>query len=483
MDGQTDQIGGARPPYVTDAIHDAVLAGLAEGERTQLGRGLAEEIAVRGLGALSEAKALPLVDWVRMSTAPSDTGQPLMLFRVLNPDMPFLVDSVMNTMQHHDVEARVLLHPLLEIARDGSGGIADVSVATRSGSRGVASADEHAAPDTASIGRHSLILVGIEAITADLADIIVEELRRTLADVAASVADWRAMQDRFARATDELAAARTNVDADRQSEAVAFMRWMLDGQFVFLGMREYRLTGDAASGELETLAGSGLGVLRDPDVQVLRRGSELVALTPEVRAFYLEPRAVFVTKSNVVSRVHRAAHMDYIGVKLYGSDGALAGELRVVGLFTSKAYTMAPADIPLLRLKAERVIADAGYVAGSHDAKALVNVIDTFPRDELFQIPINLLADWARQIVSLETRPQTRLFVRIDPFNRFVSALVFMSRERFSTAVRQRIGEHLAEKFGGRVVMFQPYFTEGRLVRVHFIIGRFDGSGPRTVDV
>ncbi|MEO0730897.1 MAG: NAD-glutamate dehydrogenase, partial [Pseudomonadota bacterium] len=290
------------------------------------------------------------------------------------------------------------------------------------------------------------------------------------------------MQSRFVAAINDLEVAKTAVPDDSQAEAVAFMRWLADGQFVFLGMRDYRLDGDVDTGQLQTVDNSGLGVLRDPSVQVLRRGMEMVALTPEVRAFFTEPRALFVTKSNVISRVHRAVHMDYIGIKQYGEDGSLIGELRVVGLFTSKAYTMAPADIPLLRLKAQRVIESSGYVPGSHDGKALINVIDTFPRDELFQIPVDLLSGWAPEIVALETRPRTRLFVRVDPFDRFVSALVFMSRERFSTAVRERIGQHLADRYGGRIVMFQPFFLESRLVRVHFIVGRFEGQIPKQID-
>ena len=127
-------------------------------------------------------------------------------------------------------------------------------------------------------------------------------------------------------------------------------------------------------------------MLRDASVQVLRRGSELVAMTPEVRRFFFEPSPLIITKANVRSRVHRRAHMDYIGIKTYHGDGRPKGEIRFVGLFTSQAYVSSPSQIPLLRHKVETVLAASGYPAASHAGKALLNILDTFPRDELFQI-------------------------------------------------------------------------------------------------
>ncbi|MEL6290357.1 MAG: NAD-glutamate dehydrogenase, partial [Pseudomonadota bacterium] len=389
-----------------------------------------------------------------------------------NRDKPFLVDSVMNALLEAEAEVTLLLHPVFEVSRSDSGDVVSVT-ATNIG------ADATANPGSE---RESVIIVGVSNMTPDQADRIIRELQATITDVTAAVRDWRDMLNRFETAVAALEATSTAAEPDRKAEAVAFAKWLLDGQFVFLGLREYRLIGDAETGELEAVPGGSLGVLQDPHVQVLRRGTEMVALTPEIRSFYFGPQPIFVTKSNVISRVHRSVHMDYIGLKTYEADGRLKGEMRLVGLFTSKAYTMPPAEIPLLRRKAALVTAQSGYVAGSHDAKALVNVLDTFPRDELFQIPVDLLSHWAPQIVDLETRPRTRVFARLDRFNRFVSALVYLSRERFSTVTRERIGDILAERFGGSVVMFQPYFTDGRLVRVHFIIGRFEGRQPNDVD-
>ncbi len=292
------------------------------------------------------------------------------------------------------------------------------------------------------------------------------------------VADWAPMLERLRAAIAQLEAAPPGVPADLLRESIAFLQWLEAGNFTFLGMREYELSGNAETGDLVPRGGAGLGVLRDEAVQVLRRGTELVAMTPEVRRFFFAPAPLIITKANVLARVHRRAHMDYVGIKTYKGDGTPRGEIRVVGLFTSQAYVRSPVEIPFLRHKVESVLAGSGHPPASHDGKALLNILDTFPRDELFQISAGQLQEWAEGMLELETRPRVRVFARIDRFDRFVSVLVYAPRDRYNTKVRERIGALLAEVYKGSVVAFYPHFGEGPLVRVQFIIARFSGATP-----
>jgi glutamate dehydrogenase len=248
-------------------------------------------------------------------------------------------------------------------------------------------------------------------------------------------------------------------------------------------MRAYDLAGDPETGELNAAPEKGLGILRDPGLQVLRRGNELVAMTPEVRRFFFSPAPLIITKANVMSRVHRRVHMDYVGVKTYSPRGAPTGELRIVGLFTSHAYVRPAAEIPVLRHKVAAVLDAAGHPPASHDAKAITNILNNFPRDELFQIGVDRLKAWVDGILDLETRPRVRVFVRVDRFDRFVSALVYVPRDHFNSQVRERIGALLSASYQGRQVAFFPFFpADGLLVRVQFIIGRYTGPTP-LVDV
>ncbi len=202
-------------------------------------------------------------------------------------------------------------------------------------------------------------------------------------------------------------------------------------------------------------------------------------MTPEIRAFLMQREPLFVTKTNIRSRVHRRVYMDYVGLKLINGRGKLVGELRIIGLFTSTAYTRSARVIPFLRRKVASIMRRAGHDPEGHSGKALVNVLESYPRDELFQIDEDLLYTFAHSILALEERPRLRALVRADKFDRYVSVIVFVPRDRYDSDVRQRIGHYLGEVFEGHVSAYHPAFPESMaLARVHFIIGRSGGKTP-----
>jgi len=323
--------------------------------------------------------------------------------------------------------------------------------------------------------QESYIAIHVDPPPSPRQDEICAVLSAILDQVRQAVGDWQPMLSRVRRAADALAQSAAGVDKGILDEQIAFLSWLTDDNFTFLGTRDYRLEGDPENGDLVSDDEDGLGLLADPGVHVLRRGRELVVMTPELRQFFFARDPLLITKANVVSRVHRRVHMDYIGVKKYGTDGKVVGELRIVGLFTSSAYIQSPRHIPLLRRKVEDVVAALALAQGSHDAKTLINVLETFPRDELFQIAHDDLVRWVAGILDLEVRPRVRVFLRYDRFDRFVSALVYVPRERYSSNVRERIGEFLADRFDGYVAAYYPSFRDGPLARVHFIVSRRSG--------
>ena len=402
------------------------------------------------------------------SAATADGSPECTVVEILNDDMPFLVDSVMGELQARGLTVRFLLHPIFKTERDKVGNLQALL-----GPGDQNWNDGH---------QESYIAIHLHA----LPEAAQRDLGKALSDILVSVrvvvADWQPMMQQVQAAIRHLEAGPSGVPAGELRESIAFLRWLEAGNFTFLGSREYRLSGQLEKGDLVPSAKAGLGVLRDPGVHVLRRGAELVDMTPEIRRFYAAPAPLIITKANVISRVHRRVHMDYIGIKTYRGDGTLDGEIRVVGLFTSQAYVRSPREIPFLRHKAETVLKLSGYPAASHAGKALMNVLETFPRDELFQIEPAQLQEWSEGILDLETRPRVRVFARIDRFDRFVSLLVYVPRDRYTSGVRERIGALLAEAYKGRIAAFYPYFTDGPLVRVQFIVGRYEGATPQ-VDV
>ena len=295
-----------------------------------------------------------------------------------------------------------------------------------------------------------------------------------------AVRDWRAMLLRLKQARDELAASPPKgVDI---SEDIAFLNWLGDNHFTFLGARDYRLAVEGGAARLDPRDETGLGALSDAQERVLRRASEPRTLSPDVQAFLSEAEPLIVTKSSSMSLVHRRVHMDYVGVKTFDANGAFTGEHRFVGLFTSGAYSLNPRQIPLLRRKIAAVTARAGLAPTSHDGKALAHILDTFPRDELFQVSEDELFAIAIGILRLGGRPKVRLFLRFDRFDRFASALVFAPRDHINVAARSRIHAILARALNGRTSASDVAIDETALVRMHYIIGRNPGARPR-VDI
>jgi glutamate dehydrogenase len=388
-----------------------------------------------------------------------DGGKPISVVEIVNDDMPFLVDSVLAALAERKIDVLLVAHPVINVTRDADGRL----LAFRA----------HAPLEA----RESFIHLHVERIAEERErDEIIAALGEVLAEVRRAVMDWKPM---LARTGDLIADLKRNPSAlppEEISEAVAFLEWLIADNFTFLGMREYLLTGDQ---QFEPLHESDLGVLRHRAMRVLHRGHELIAVTPEILAFLQEPKALIITKSNVRSHVHRQVYMDYVGVKRHDAQGRLIGESRIIGLFTSTAYTRSARSIPYLRRKLEAVVHRAGFSPQGHSSKALVNVLETYPRDELFQIDEQQLYEFALAILYLGERPRVRVLPRYDRFDRFVSVLVYVPRSRYDSAVQVAIGKHLVEVFEGHLSAVQPYYLEGALVRAHFIIGHPHGITPK----
>ena len=208
------------------------------------------------------------------------------------------------------------------------------------------------------------------------------------------------------------------------------MAWLADGHFIFLGYRDYDLAKEGDEDVLLVVPGSGLGILRETSETKVSKS--FATVTPEVRKLAHVPELLVLTKANSRATVHRPGYLDYVGVKRFDAKGQVLGEQRFLGLYTSTAYNSNPADIPLLRRKVKNVVTRAGFDPNGHMGKALVTILEQYPRDELFEISEDELFENAIGILRLGERQRTRLFVRSDVYGRFLSCLIFVPRENFS---------------------------------------------------
>ena len=380
------------------------------------------------------------------------------VIEIVNDDMPFLVDSVAMELARRGITIHLLVHPVISVRRDGGGVLQDVA-------------------ENGDGTRESVMHLEVDRQLPETFADLAEQLRRVLDDVRLAVSGWRPMLDRLWAAVTEFEAG--GVAAHERDEALAFLNWLADNHFTFLG---YRWFGLGEDGAVTDDAGGGLGLLSVPEVHVFDDTVALAAMPMELRAFLQRPDPILVTKSARHSVVHRPVRMDIIGLKRFGADGKVVGLHAFLGLFTSAAYTDSPAQIPLLRRKIGRIEARAGFSPHGHDAKALANILETYPRDELFQTSEEALFDISIGILHLQERRRVAVFVRKDEFERFVSCLVFVPRDRYDTPLRLAVTALLEESFGGTLDAFYTQVADLPLARLHFIIRTAPGAIP-PVDV
>src|SRR5882724_5334086 len=371
---------------------------------------------------------------------------------LVTDDAPFLVDSLGIVFRRAEVAVHLIVHPVLDARRDGRGRLVEL------GANG--SGKTHAES-------WQLYEVDRQTDPAHL-EKLKREIESTLADVHVAVEDWARMRDKVKSIVTELESNPPPLPADEVSEGRRLLEWMEGRHFVFLGYRHYKLERGSSEDKLIPDSRTGLGILRNGNRGTHRSGT--TTLRGDLRTRARERELLIVTKANSTATVHRGEYLDYLGVKTFDARGRVSGEHRFLGLWTSTAYYGSPRDIPVLRRKVERVIEYFGLDPQSHDGKAVLNVLETYPRDELFQASVDDLIRIARGVVNLYERRTVRLLVRRDPYHRFYSCLIYVPRDRYNTEVRQRIERIVLDGFAGKSVETQVQISGSNHARVHVVV-------------
>jgi glutamate dehydrogenase len=371
---------------------------------------------------------------------------------IVTDDMPFLVDSLGIVLSQSGLAVHFLVHPVLSVSRDRRGRLRSLY--------------GESPPGGALTESWQLVEVDRESEPARL-EALRQRVLAALDDVRRVTSDWAPMRQRSLAIAAELQRGPPPVPATEAREATALLEWMADDHFTFLGYREYRLRRGRGHDLLEAMPQTGLGLMR-PD-----RGPPAgppTRLAGDIRDFARSDDLLIITKANSLATVHRATHLDYVGVKTFDARGRVAGERRFIGLWTSTAYSSSPREIPVLRHKVQRVVSHFGLAPSSHDGKAVAHALEAYPRDELFQASVPDLIRIVRGIVNLYERADVRLFLRRDAFRRFYTLLLYVPRDRYNTQVRQRIERIATEALGGLAIESQVQLSQSALVRLHMLV-------------
>ncbi len=427
-----------------------------------LGAGL----SLRSL-ALDRAQATPQVRVFTPTVEQEGWSCGHSVVEVVTDDMPFLVDSVKAEIARHARGVHLIVHPQMVVRRDSSGALLEVL-----------DVDVTQAPDEPGIRTESWMHIQVDRMS-DGHDrrALAQKLERVLADVRLAVEDWPAMCDRARAVADVLEASPpAGIGSNEIQHATSLLRWLAEGQFTFLGYRQYRLHDDDV---LEGVLGTGLGVLRDDDRPAVRPAP----LPPLVADRARECTLLVVTKANTIATVHRPAYLDYVGIRRFDERGVVIGEDRFIGLFTASAYNWSVLDVPYIRSKVRAVLDQSGFTAESHLGKDLLGVLETYPRDELFQADVETLHQTARAVVHQQERRKAAIFLRPDTYGRYMSCLVYIPRDRYTTVVRKRIETLLLKSFNGERVDYTTQVSDAPLARLHYVIRVAEGDLIPEVDV
>ncbi|MDC7714251.1 NAD-glutamate dehydrogenase [Vogesella sp. LYT5W] len=382
------------------------------------------------------------------------------VIEIVNDDMPFLIDSIAMLLTRHNLNLHLLVHPVLSVGRDANGVI-----------------DALKRTEDRSLPLESFIHVQVDRISDPAAlHALQQDLEQVLTYLRSVVKDEPQMREVLA----QLRADLDNVKgerADEAAEAVAFLDWMAANHFIFMGYCDYDLVKRDGQDSLKIVKDSGLGFLKDQGGKEYSESFE--ALPPALRELAHQPQLIILNKSQSRSVLHRPAYMDFVGIKRFNSKGEVIGERRFLGLYTASAYQAAPKDIPILRQKVASVVNACDYVDNSYKAKTLAFVLESYPRDELFEIPVETLQPIVEGIVSLQERPRVRLFTRADRYHRYVSSLVYVPRDSFNTEIRLKIEKVLMSAFNGAAAEFSVQISDSPLARVHYIIRVQGGQLPQ----
>ncbi|MDG4795915.1 NAD-glutamate dehydrogenase [Micromonospora sp. WMMD1082] len=411
---------------------------------------------------------------LRLRIHSPDAEQHHSVIEIVTDDMPFLVDSVTALLNTHHLDVHLLVHPLVVVRREPLGRLVEVAADVE--------------PDDAISGDlvESWMRIEIDPVRGpEERDKLRRELQRVLTDVREAVEDWPKMRQRALSLADELAAARTSdnrppVPEKDITDSVELLRWLAHDHFTFLGYREYRLVPDSERGgpALEAVLGTGLGILRQDSPEA----RALSSMTPEAHEKVTEKRLLIITKANSRATVHRSAYLDYIGFKIFDANGEVVGERRFLGLFSTAAYRTSVQELPVVRRKVAEVLDRSGLSLRSHSGKDLMQILETYPRDELFQIKTDDLYHAVIGVLRMAGRRQLRVFLRRDAYGRFISCLIYLPRDRFTTQNRLRMQDILLRELNGVGVDYTTRVTESMLARVHFIVRTDPTSPPGDID-
>ena len=377
------------------------------------------------------------------------------IVEIITPDMPFLVDSVRIALNRLGITAHLLLHSPISVVRSDSHELLRFVSENKS--------------QCESCTKETVFHIEIDRqVDQAQIDMLTAELNSVLSEVALVVNDWSPLQARLHEMKSVITESDFSFPETTKDSTLQFIDWLADHNFTLMGYRYYEVSAIDGDHVWHPVNDTSLGIMKN---SIRDRDRRMSNLPGSARKETLSPKPLILTKTSSLARVHRPAYIDYIGVKALNEAGEVIGEHRFLGLYSASLYNSSVTDIPVLSQKIVDVCAAADVEEGTHAYKAIINILETYPRDELLHSPIHELASIVSGIFQMQERGISRMFTRKDAFGRFISCMTYVPREKYNTALRKQTQAYLRLAFGSeQAVEFTTYFSESVYARTHYIV-------------
>ncbi|MBV8932418.1 MAG: NAD-glutamate dehydrogenase, partial [Kutzneria sp.] len=405
--------------------------------------------------AATRVPGRPVVRVINPSRANDGWTCPATVVQIVTDDMPYLVDSISSELISAGIQVHRVVHPIVVVRRDVAGALHEV----------LTDADPAEPPHDALV--ESWMHLEVDLVTdTERGRELENRLVAVIGDVREVVEDTDRMAGTARQLAEQLSASPPPLSDEEVADGVGLLRWLANGHFTFIGYRQYELVDDAG-GEpaLRAVLASGLGVLRKDSL-----AARSLTAGPDTAAKALAPQLLVLTPASAPSAVHRSMYPYYVGVKIFDAEGRVSGEHRFLGVFTTSALHEDVLEIPVVARRVREVIHRAGFPLESYSGQKMLEVIQNYPRTELFSADADTLHDTATGVLALAERRRLRLFLRRDPYRRFFSCLVYLPRDRYTTTSRLAMQEVLLAELSGKNLEYNALIGDSSLARVHFVV-------------
>ena len=425
---------------------------------------------------------------------------------MVNLDQPFLIDSITTYLDRNSFKTELVVHPVLGVQRTKEGKLlslvdlkethpvvsSDLGNEIKSTDFQNSTSESSEPPLKKSNPPESIAFIQVKSnLKKKQIEILRKELNELITQVRNVVSDWTLMRSRIHALSNhitKLPLLKALPPLNERQDLKEFLTWLERGHFVFLGSRYFFINPKikAKTKLKENLHNNSILCLENnpdsPDLGLFRNEtftnnhdllpvfSQTCLMTDKTKSPTSKVPTLSVTKTNSRSTVHRASRVDSIEIIDWDHNGNPKGLYQFIGIFTKIAFTGSAFDIPILGQKVRNVFNQFGLAPQWHDGKTLISILNSIPRDELLYLNEDQIYELSQNVLNMNDQHSLTLAIRPDVYGRYITVMVFIPKEKYSVALKDRFYKILEHQLKGKMSSHNVFLGELDYARLIFVV-------------